>query len=39
MLVKQNLYVNPEFIASREGLVIRDGKLIVEGADGGFTGL
>ena len=34
MLVKQNLYVNPEFISSREKLVIRDGKLIVEGANG-----
>lgn len=38
MLVKQNLYVNPEFIASREELVIRDGKLIVEGFYGGFSG-
>lgn len=38
MLVKQNLYVNPEFIASRQELVIRDGKLIVEGAYGGYSG-
>ena len=39
MLVKQNLYINPEFIVRGEWLVIRDGKLIVKGANGSFTGL
>ena len=34
MLVKQNLYINPEFIASEEGFEIKDGKLIVKGANG-----
>lgn len=38
MLVKQNLYVNPEFKAPKVGFEIKNGKLIAKGFSGSRTG-
>lgn len=39
MLVKHNLYINPELKAPKEGFEIKDGKLFIKGFSGGTTGL